>query len=138
MFELLSAKRMFKTWLIAKMFKGWHHNTRRGHFARVQQSLASQSFLAKPTFCKVVLQLRNITHEMAKVQLLDIQPGKAYKLEVGTLSCYLYMWVTCITLTTVCVKPDYWPDYSHTLCYTLPTSSKALNHTPSYGRQHAV
>ncbi|KAL0028497.1 hypothetical protein WJX77_010302 [Trebouxia sp. C0004] len=80
-FELLSAKRIFKTWLIAKMFKGWHHNTRRNHYARVQKSLASQSFLAKPMFCKAVLQLRNITHEMARVQLLDIQPGKSYRLE---------------------------------------------------------
>ena len=33
-------------------------------------------------FCKAVLQLRYITHEMTKVQLLDIQPGKAYHLEV--------------------------------------------------------
>ncbi|KAA6424307.1 MAG: hypothetical protein FRX49_05519 [Trebouxia sp. A1-2] len=80
-FELLSAKRIFKTWLIAKMFKGWHYNTRRNHYGRVQKSLASQSFLAKPMFCKAVLQLRNITHEMARVQLLDIQPGKSYRLE---------------------------------------------------------
>ncbi len=86
MFELLSAKRVFKTWLIAKMFKGWLHNTRRNHYARIQQSLASQSFLAKPMFCKAVLQLRNITHDMTKVQLLDIQPGKAYHLEVSQLS----------------------------------------------------
>ncbi|DBA67338.1 TPA: hypothetical protein ACH3X2_001634 [Trebouxia sp. C0005] len=63
------------------MFKGWHYNTRRNHYGRVQKSLASQSFLAKPMFCKAVLQLRNITHEMARVQLLDIQPGKSYRLE---------------------------------------------------------
>ena len=97
-FELLSAKRVFKTWLIAKMFKGWHHNTRRNHYARVQQSLASQSFLAKPMFCKAVLQLRNITHEMTKVQLLDIQPGKAYHLEVITSSV-----TTMLVLLCVCI-----------------------------------
>jgi len=94
-FELLSAKRIFKTWLIAKMFKGWHHNTRRNHYARFQKSLASQSFLAKPMFCKAVLQLRSITHEMARVQLLDIQPGKSYRLEVPV--CTYVSW---------CIVPD--------------------------------
>ena len=82
LFELLSAKRLCKTWLIAKMFKAWHRNTRRAHYARVQHSLSSQSFLAKPLFCKAVLQLRTIAQDMARVQLLDIQPGKAYHLEV--------------------------------------------------------
>lgn len=64
------------------MFKIWHRSTRRNHFACVQKSLLSQSFLAKPLFCKAVLQLRTIAHDMAKVQLLDIQSGKAYHLEV--------------------------------------------------------
>ena len=83
MFELLSAKRVFKTWRVAKAFKLWHHNTRRSHYAHIQQSLAAQSFLAKPMFCRAVLQLRNIIHEMARMQLLDIQPGKTYRLEVS-------------------------------------------------------
>lgn len=83
MFELLSAKRLFRTWRVAKSFKLWHHNTRQRHYAHVQQSLAAQSFLAKPTFCRAVSQLRNIIHDMAKVQLLDMQPNKAYRLEVG-------------------------------------------------------
>lgn len=99
-FELLSAKRIFKTWLIAKMFKGWHHNTRRNHYARFKKSLASQSFLAKPMFCKAVLQLRSITHEMARVQLLDIQPGKSYRLEVPV--CIYVSW--CIMPAAVIIR----------------------------------
>lgn len=83
LYELLSAKRLCKTWLIAKMFKAWHRNTRHAHYTRVQHSLSSQSFLAKPLFCRAVLQLRTIAQDMARVQLLDIQPGKAYHLEVN-------------------------------------------------------
>ena len=41
-------------------------------------------------FCRAVLQLRSITHEMARVQLLDIQPGKSYRLEV--LVCTFMSW----------------------------------------------
>ncbi|KAL3139691.1 hypothetical protein ABBQ38_004002 [Trebouxia sp. C0009 RCD-2024] len=63
------------------MFKCWRRNTRHAHYARVQHSLSTQSFLAKPLFCRAVLQLRTIAQDMAKVQLLDIQPGKAYHLE---------------------------------------------------------
>lgn len=64
------------------MFRIWSHFTRRSHFAKMQQSFAAQSFLAKPLFCKAILQLRNITHDMTRVQLLDVQPGKAHRLEV--------------------------------------------------------
>ena len=46
-------------------------------------------------FCKAVLQLRSITHEMARVQLLDIQPGKSYRLEVPV--CTYVSW---------CIVPD--------------------------------
>ena len=67
------------------MFKAWHRNTRRAHYARIQHSLSSQSFLAKPLFCRAVLQLRTIAQDMARVQLLDIQPGKAYHLEVNII-----------------------------------------------------
>ena len=82
LFDLLSAKRISKTWLLAKLFRIWCQYTRRSHFAKMQRSFAAQSFLAKPLFCKAMLQLRNIIHDMVKVQLLDVQPGKARHLEV--------------------------------------------------------
>ena len=49
-------------------------------------------------FCKAVLQLRNITHEMTKVQLLDIQPGKAYHLEVIN-----FIWCHYHAYTALCL-----------------------------------
>lgn len=94
LFDLLSSKRISKTWLLGKLFKIWRGFTRRNHFARMQRSFAAQSFLAKPLFCTAILQLRKTTQDMAKVQLMDVQPGKAHHLEVQ-LPQLLYILVYC-------------------------------------------
>ena len=137
LYELLSAKRLCKTWLIAKMFKAWHRNTRRAHYARIQHSLSSQSFLAKPLFCKAVLQLRTIAQDMARVQLLDIQPGKAYHLEVH---CVLL----CLAITVYYqhdVNSSMPRSHVHLWCmscisYSLCVQQQAIAHKHAFPEVH--
>lgn len=49
-------------------------------FQRVREKLEARMFLAKPDFCKCIMDLRGLLFEMNQAQLIDIKTDTAHHL----------------------------------------------------------
>ena len=77
-FDLLRAIRFFRHFLAAKLFRLWKANVRYRVFCHQRQRLSSGLFLARPSFCKALMDLKETMSEVSLVPFCAVRPGVVY------------------------------------------------------------
>ncbi|GMH41668.1 hypothetical protein BSKO_09578 [Bryopsis sp. KO-2023] len=69
-FNLMRELRVFKLYLRSKTFNIWRTTARCLRFNRIKTRLESRAFLAKPSFCAAVMDLRRYVAQLSSLDLL--------------------------------------------------------------------
>ena len=78
MFNLLRKKRVFKYYLVSKMFKSWRQNVRYKLYCETRQRLTRRLFFAMPTFVEALINVNKFVFDMSNVKLLHISSTHLY------------------------------------------------------------
>eukprot|EP00898_Chlorokybus_atmophyticus_P003847 jgi/Chlat1/4463/Chrsp29S04567 len=73
LFGVLRRMRFFKHYLVDKMFRIWHKG--------VRNRLTRRLFLAKPTFCGALMELRGLVHDLSEIRMMHVNQNHLYSLD---------------------------------------------------------
>ncbi len=74
-FNILRSIRFFRDYLIAKMFRLWRSNVRYRLYVKQRKQLSRNLFLARPSFCDSLLEVKKLMFEMDQIKLTKIKPN---------------------------------------------------------------
>ena len=74
-FNVLTSMNCFKNYLLHKMFYKWRARMRDRVYRTLRQQLKKSLFLARPSFCKAVLEVQRQMCEIQETPLLDASAG---------------------------------------------------------------
>jgi len=83
-FNVLTSMSFFKYYLVRKMFRTWRSNIRYNLYCQQRAKLRRCLFLAKPSFCKPLLEIWGLLAEVAKVELVEIRTAKPFEIHTFT------------------------------------------------------
>lgn len=82
LFNVLTSMRLFKNYLIGKVFSQWRSDVRYKKFVKTRQKLATSLKYVIPAFQPSFVQVNNILYEMQKTKCFqELKPNKQYDLE---------------------------------------------------------
>ena len=83
-FNVLTSMSFFKYYLVRKMFRTWRSNIRYNLYCQQRAKLRRCLFLAKPSFCRPLVEIWRLLSEVAKVELVEIRTAKPFEIHTFT------------------------------------------------------
>lgn len=75
LFNVLRSIRFFKHYLIAKMFRLWRSNVRYQLYVKQRKQLSRKLFLARPSFCPSLVEVKKLMFDMEQIEVANIRQG---------------------------------------------------------------